>query len=83
VKLIICVQQTPIEKRPIQLVSPHLPQFNTTGGRIVPTVVTTRGTTLSKTSCVTRGIFNLITVQQDASYSVYYISVGSSTCFVC
>ena len=26
---------------------------------------------------------NLITVQQDATYSVYYISVGSSTCFVC
>ena len=24
---------------------------------------------------------NLITVQQDATYSVYYISVGSSTCF--
>jgi len=26
---------------------------------------------------------NLITVQQNATYSVYYISVGSSTCFVC
>ena len=26
---------------------------------------------------------NLITVQQDATYSVYYISVGSSTCFEC
>jgi len=26
---------------------------------------------------------NLITVQQDAIYSVYYISVGSSTCFGC
>ena len=26
---------------------------------------------------------NLITVQQDATYSVYYISVGSSTCFGC
>jgi len=26
---------------------------------------------------------NFITVQQDATYSVYYISVGSSTCFVC
>jgi len=25
--------------------------------------------------------FNLIIVQQDATYSVYYISVGSSTCF--
>ena len=24
---------------------------------------------------------NLITVQQDTTYSVYYISVGSSTCF--
>ena len=24
-----------------------------------------------------------ITVQQDATYSVYYISVGSSTCFGC
>ena len=24
---------------------------------------------------------NLITVEQDATYSVYYISVGSSTCF--
>ena len=28
-------------------------------------------------------IQNLITVQQDATYSVYYISVGSSTCFGC
>ena len=26
---------------------------------------------------------NLITVKQDATYSVYYISVGSSTCFGC
>ena len=26
---------------------------------------------------------NLITVQQDADYSVYYISVRSSTCFAC
>jgi len=26
---------------------------------------------------------NLIIVQQDATYSVYYISVGSSTCFSC
>ena len=26
---------------------------------------------------------NLITVQQDATYSVYYFSVGSSTCFEC
>jgi len=26
---------------------------------------------------------NLITVHQDATYSVYYISVGSSTCFGC
>ena len=26
---------------------------------------------------------NLITVQQDMTYSVYYISVGSSTCFRC
>ena len=26
---------------------------------------------------------NLITVQQDATYSVYYISVGSSACFGC
>ena len=26
---------------------------------------------------------NLITVQQDETYSVYYISVGSSTCFEC
>ena len=26
---------------------------------------------------------NLITVQQDATYSVYYISVGSSTCSGC
>jgi len=28
-------------------------------------------------------ISNLITVQQDATYSVYYISVGSSTCIGC
>jgi len=26
---------------------------------------------------------NLLTVQQDATYSVYYISVGSSTCSRC
>ena len=26
---------------------------------------------------------NLINIQQDATYSVYYISVGSSTCFGC
>jgi len=26
---------------------------------------------------------NLIIVQKDAIYSVYYISVGSSTCFGC
>ena len=26
---------------------------------------------------------NFITVQQVAAYSVYYISVGSSTCFGC
>ena len=29
------------------------------------------------------GESNLITVQQDATYSVYYISIGSSTCFGC
>ena len=28
-------------------------------------------------------ISNLIIVQQDATYSVYYISVGSSKCFGC
>jgi hypothetical protein len=28
-------------------------------------------------------VSNLINVQQDATYSVYYISVGSSTCFGC
>jgi len=27
--------------------------------------------------------FNVIIFQQDATYSVYYITVGSSTCFVC
>ena len=26
---------------------------------------------------------NLVTVQLDATYSVYYITVGSSTCFGC
>jgi len=26
---------------------------------------------------------NLITAQQDVTYSIYYISVGSSTCFGC
>jgi len=26
---------------------------------------------------------NSITVQQNATYSVYYVSVGSSTCFGC
>jgi len=30
-----------------------------------------------------RNYFNLGIVQQDATYSVYYISVGSSTCFGC
>jgi hypothetical protein len=29
------------------------------------------------------GSKNLINVQQDATYSVYYISVGSCTCFGC
>jgi len=28
-------------------------------------------------------VMDLITVQQDETYSVYYISVGSSTCFGC
>jgi len=28
-------------------------------------------------------LLNLITVQKDTTYSVYYISVGSSTCFGC
>jgi len=28
-------------------------------------------------------LFNLIIVQQDPTYSVYYISAGSSTCFGC
>ena len=38
----------------------------------------------TKDSCtVTTKMLNLIIVQQDASYSVYYISVGSSTCFGC
>jgi len=32
-------------------------------------------------NCVS--VSNLITVQQDATYSVYYISVGSSTRFGC
>jgi len=32
---------------------------------------------------VDKYLWNLITVQQDATYSVYYISVGSSTCFGC
>jgi len=31
----------------------------------------------------TNRIRNLITVKQDATYSVYYIYVGSSTCFGC
>jgi len=43
--------------------------------------------TYSKTnllSCLPKvKVFNLITVQQDATYSVCYISVGSSTCFEC
>jgi len=26
---------------------------------------------------------NFIIIQQDAIYSVYYVAVGSSTCFVC
>ena len=37
--------------------------------------------------CVLEGcpliLFNLVTVQQDANYSGYYISVGSCTCFGC
>ena len=28
-------------------------------------------------------LFYLIIIQQDVTYSVYYISVGSSTCFGC
>jgi len=32
---------------------------------------------------ITATLLNLITVQQDATYSVYYISVGSSTRFGC
>ena len=28
-------------------------------------------------------LFNLIIIQQVATYSIYYISVGSSTCFDC
>ena len=31
--------------------------------------------------CSVNREFNLITVQQDATYSFYYISVGSSSCF--
>jgi len=39
---------------------------------------------VTKDSCtVTTKMLNLIIVQQDATYSVYYISVGSSTCFRC
>ena len=34
-------------------------------------------------SKVIKPVLKLITVQQDANYSVYYISVGSSTCFGC
>ena len=32
---------------------------------------------------ITATLSNLVIVQQDATYSVYYISVGSSTCFMC
>jgi len=33
--------------------------------------------------CLRKNFSNLITVHQDVTYSVYYISVGSSTCFGC
>ena len=39
--------------------------------------------THSDTILSTPVLLNLITVQQDTTYSVYYISVGSSTCFGC
>ena len=37
----------------------------------------------AKSPCAYKKVswLNLITVQQDATYSVYYSSVGSSTCF--
>ena len=35
------------------------------------------------TTAVKFVLLNLITVQQDVTYSVYYISVGSSTRFGC
>jgi len=37
----------------------------------------------SKKERTSEYISNLIIVQQDATYSVYYITVGSSTCFGC
>jgi len=45
-----------------------------------------RGTLISRVPETNYEIYtlsNLITVQQDATYSVYYISVGNSTCFGC
>ena len=41
------------------------------------------GTETKCTDIITMVEYNLIIVQQDATYSVYYISVGSSTCFGC
>jgi hypothetical protein len=48
--------------------------------RYYPMGYTIRGSNLGRNESV---FSNLITVQQDATYSVYYISVGSSTCFAC
>jgi len=48
---------------------------------------------IENSNCLTTVVFyvhgsvhresNLLTVQRDATYSVYYVSVGSSTCFGC
>ena len=42
---------------------------------------TTQSAVLGLPNMTLHSIF--LTVQQDATYSVYYISVGSSTCFGC
>ena len=63
--------------------SPRLTQLTCSGGFLV---------TLALLICDTLEFYilgsvhresNLITVKQDATYSVYYISVGSCTCFGC
>jgi len=80
----------PEEKMAVQLISGlpavKLPQLPHNGHGNINTSTCT-GLILSPTGFYTHGSVNresnLITVQQDVTYLVYYISVGSSTYFGC